>query len=287
MIPTLIEPIIVPKIWGGQSLASFYNIPTKEPIGEAWLFSSVPGKSSQLPLGLNGSLPLVKLLESLEPISVQVHPSDALALKLEGYPTGKAEAWYILEAAPSAVIYHGLKISVKDFFKRLNKGSFIPEECMNSFTPKPGDIIPIPPGIMHATKGHMIWLEVQQPSDFTYRCYDWGRDRRLDLKKSRLAVSTQYQLNKPLRAVSLDSQRDLLCACQHFAIEELRSKACVISQKNEILVPIDSSIMINDMIVPRFCAAFIPSGIKYNIGDSRVLRTYVPEDLNFNSNYLF
>ena len=50
---------------------------------------------------------LLKLLFTSQPLSIQVHPDDALAHEM-GLPRGKTEAWYILSAAPGAQVAVGL-----------------------------------------------------------------------------------------------------------------------------------------------------------------------------------
>ena len=49
---------------------------------------------------------------------------------------------------------------------------------------KAGDMIYIPAGTIHAIKGGIKLLEIQQSSDVTYRIYDWGRDREMHMRKS-------------------------------------------------------------------------------------------------------
>ena len=50
---------------------------------------------------------LLKLLFTLEPLSVQVHPGDAFARSM-GEARGKSEAWYVLSAEPGSRIALGL-----------------------------------------------------------------------------------------------------------------------------------------------------------------------------------
>jgi mannose-6-phosphate isomerase len=54
---------------------------------------------------------LAKLIDAKQDLSVQVHPSDAYALKNEN-SFGKTEMWYIVEADEGAGIYLGFKKDV-------------------------------------------------------------------------------------------------------------------------------------------------------------------------------
>ncbi|MFM8429158.1 MAG: hypothetical protein ACKN93_05470, partial [Candidatus Limnocylindrus sp.] len=73
----LIAPRLVPRVWGGTRLAGLFpdaapQEPAEVRFGEAWFGE------------IGDPRPLVKLLDVQERLSVQVHPDDALALKLNG-----------------------------------------------------------------------------------------------------------------------------------------------------------------------------------------------------------
>ncbi len=52
---------------------------------------------------------LVKLIDSNDYLSIQVHPDDKLAAKRGGLGNGKTEMWYILSADPEAELISGFK----------------------------------------------------------------------------------------------------------------------------------------------------------------------------------
>ena len=58
---------------------------------------------------------LVKLINSRENLSVQVHPDDKYALENEN-DYGKTEAWYVIDAKPGAKIVAGTKSCNKERF---------------------------------------------------------------------------------------------------------------------------------------------------------------------------
>ena len=49
---------------------------------------------------------LIKIITARDALSVQVHPEDNLARKLE-QGTGKTEMWYVLDCEPGACLYYG------------------------------------------------------------------------------------------------------------------------------------------------------------------------------------
>ena len=57
------------------------------------------------------------------------------------------------------------------------------ERCLRSVPVSKGDFIFIPAGTVHAIRGGLRLLEVQQSSDITYRLYDWGRPREVHVQK--------------------------------------------------------------------------------------------------------
>jgi mannose-6-phosphate isomerase len=56
------------------------------------------------------------------------------------------------------------------------------EELLNWIDVKPGDLIYVDAGTVHAIGPEVVLLEAQQNSDTTYRLYDYGRPRELHVK---------------------------------------------------------------------------------------------------------
>jgi mannose-6-phosphate isomerase len=200
------EPRLVEKPWGGGWLAQQYKSSTPAKIGEAWLLSTLKEGESTVdgqPLSkvLGAELPfVVKIIDAHENLSVQVHPSDEWAAKLEN-SRGKTECWLILEAKPGAGIYLGLKSGVT---RELLSQSVLASHGINSllqfFPVQRGDFIAVPAGTIHAIGGGVTLLEVQQASGITYRLWDWGRPgRELHIEKGLKVSSIQTGLDfKPL-----------------------------------------------------------------------------------------
>lgn len=199
--PLEFQPYLRPQVWGGDALGRLLGkeISTDTPVGEAWEICGLPQNPSvvidgtfagqRLPdlwerhfteiAGRNVStttFPLfVKWLDCRELLSVQVHPDDARAMELLGESSGKTEAWVVVDAEPAARVYAGLKagVSREEFLERLKQGTVA--DCLHSFVPKVGDCISLPAGTIHAAGGGVVFAEVQQPSDATFRLFDWNR----------------------------------------------------------------------------------------------------------------
>ncbi len=129
---------------------------------------------------------LVKIIQANETLSVQVHPDDEYASKVEN-SLGKTECWYILDAEPNATLIAGLheteeNYSREDLAKAIEDGSL--ENHLKSVSVQKGDFLFIPAGTVHAIQGGLRILEIQQSSDVTYRLYDWGRPREIHVEKS-------------------------------------------------------------------------------------------------------
>lgn len=143
----------------------------------------------------NGRFPLlIKLLDTRDWLSIQVHPDDRLAVELEGAGTfGKAEAWHILAADPGARMISGLKpgLSPDAFAAVIDRGELL--EWARFLDAVPGDTIYNRPGLIHALGPGITLYEVQQNSDVTYRVWDWNRPtsaaRPLHIAQSRAAAA--------------------------------------------------------------------------------------------------
>ena len=187
------------QVWGGDALSKLLGKPAADtPIGESWEVSGLAEHPSRIVSGTfaGQSLPdlwsrrsadltgrehaspvfplFVKWLDCRELLSVQVHPNDVFARTL-GQVSGKSEAWVVVQAEPTARIYAGLRTGVTrdELVSRLNAGTVA--ECLHSFVPKVGDCISLPAGTIHSAGGGVVFAEVQQPSDVTYRLFDWNR----------------------------------------------------------------------------------------------------------------
>ena len=118
---------------------------------------------------------LIKFLDIQNKLSVQVHPDDEIAA--ERYDAlGKAELWYVMDAAPDARIYCGFnkEMTAQEFYDRCNNGTVL--EVLNVITPRKGDVIQIKPGTVHAADGGILVAEIQESSILGFRLYDWGRE---------------------------------------------------------------------------------------------------------------
>jgi len=198
--PLAFEPIFKERIWGGRRLAEVFgkSLPPGVAIGESWELADLPEDKSRI---VNGPLAgrtlaeaiaelgpavtgdadyrppfplLIKLLDAQDVLSVQVHP-DAEACRRMGRGDPKTECWYILDAAPGAVIYKGLKPGTtrKQFARAVEAGTTA--ELLNRIEVRPGECHFLPSGTCHAIGAGLLIAEIQQPSDTTYRVFDWNR----------------------------------------------------------------------------------------------------------------
>ena len=217
----MFEPIFMERVWGGRRLESLYGkrLPPAVPIGESWEIVDRPEAQSIVREGpfqgatlhelwlehreeLFGNVPdsprfplLLKLLDAQENLSVQVHPPRGLAEKLGG--ESKTELWFIMNAAPGARLYAGVKNgTTRDtFLHALEHGSV--ERHLHAIEVQTGDALFLPSGRMHALGGGNVLVEIQENSDTTYRIYDWDRE-----KKGRAA--RQMHIAEAMQCVDFD-----------------------------------------------------------------------------------
>ena len=196
--------------WGGSSLREMFGLEIPdERSGEALAFSALPGLNSRDAqghtlteligehgarlLGTDIRLPvplLLKLIDARQDLSVQVHPDDSYAARVEG-KLGKTEAWIILRAEPGARLVYGIRpgYDLKALRALCERGAAV-EEALNTLPVQAGDVVYIPSGTVHAIGAGIVLYEIQQSSDVTYRFYDWdrkdehGRGRELHLDKA-------------------------------------------------------------------------------------------------------
>ena len=119
---------------------------------------------------------LAKIIDAKENLSIQVHPDETTAVKLNGEP--KDEMWVMLDEGS---VYAGIKADVDEAeLKKGIKGKKA-EDLLDQLDLKKGEAVNIPGGRVHAICAGALIYEVQQNSNTTYRLYDWGRARELHL----------------------------------------------------------------------------------------------------------
>jgi mannose-6-phosphate isomerase len=216
MMPLRLSSLFKQRPWGGRRLAERWNKPSGDSVGwaESWEVVDLGDEQSQVIGGpFNGrtlhelirergaellgrhaaseQFPLLfKFLDAAEHLSVQVHPNDEIAQRLRPGQRGKTEAWVILDAAPGSELFVGLRLGVDraTFERHLVAGTVV--DCLHSFPARIGDVVFVPAGIVHAIGAGVALAEFQQPSDITFRLFDWnrvdadGRSRPLHLSES-------------------------------------------------------------------------------------------------------
>ncbi|MCQ2799390.1 MAG: hypothetical protein MJ228_01330 [Bacilli bacterium] len=117
---------------------------------------------------------LIKYIDAGDNLSIQVHPDDEYARKVEN-DNGKDEMWYIVSAKPGALIYIGWKEDTdrEEVKKRIESNAI--EELLNKIYVKLGDSFFIEAGTVHAIGKGCLVAEIHQSSNVTYRLYDYGR----------------------------------------------------------------------------------------------------------------
>ena len=181
--------------WGGHMLRdTLMKDAPEDATGESLEISALPGLESMVSNGphagkslcrmvelwgeeltgtTGGRFPLLlKLLDTLLPLSVQVHPGDSDTVNGERV-TGKTEAWIILNAEPGARIVYGVETNGEPLKQIIDEGRL--EECLRWRTVRPGDVYYVPSGMVHALGEGILCYEIQQTRDVTYRLWDWGR----------------------------------------------------------------------------------------------------------------
>ncbi len=214
----LLQPCFVPKPWGGPHLtplAQAYQSP--QPVGEMVLLSALEVFSTEIIAGLpekqsfasywqneglerarrlgyhgGPEFPLLfKMLSTNEPLSIQVHPSDE-NLKAMGRPgLGKCESWVLLDHSADALLYLGLKKEHESFNLEQLETLEEPLSLFNQYKPARGDIYVLEPGLIHGTRGQLLFFEIQQSSDYTFRIFDFGRGRDLHLQDAQAVVNNR------------------------------------------------------------------------------------------------
>ncbi|MEW4568165.1 type I phosphomannose isomerase catalytic subunit [Tautonia sp. JC769] len=254
LTPLRFQPILKRLIWGGRRLGSKLHkelgpeadyaeswelsdhrhgqsVVAEGPLAGASLHDLVMTRGTELlgeAVGPREQFPLLlKFLDANQVLSVQVHPDDEQGRRLAD-DNGKTEAWVVIDAEPSSLIYAGLRAGVDrlGFAEALEHGRIA--EVLHAFEPKAGDCIFIPAGTVHAIGAGVLLAEVQQMSDATFRVDDWGRvgpdgsPRALHLTEAIEVTDYERGPVDPVRSRpdQIDGgTREHLIRCPYFALD--------------------------------------------------------------------
>ena len=249
--PFLLKPAFKDYLWGGDKLKHLYNKRSDLMIiSESWELSVCKGSESSIASGelkgmslgefaqkypgflgtKDGIKLLIKLIDAKQDLSVQVHPDDGYAARVEN-SNGKTEAWHILEREPGAYLYCGfLKETTSEEVRERIQNNTI-EKIMQKIPVEPGDKYFIPAGTIHAIGAGILIAEIQQNSDLTYRVYDFnrrgpdGNPRELHVKKALDVMSfkqaTQSDKDAPAAQKAHGYTLSRIACCDYFTVDKL------------------------------------------------------------------
>ena len=250
-----LKPSTKDYLWGGTLLKEWGKEAPTPTIAECWELSFNEAGPSFIASGKEsgkrlmdvaskediGSLPasfpffpvLIKLINSADNLSVQVHPSDEYALSHEGQ-YGKTEMWYVIAAEEGAGLYVGFKrkTSAEEVRQKIQNGTIL--ELLNFIPVHPGESYFIPSGTVHAIGKGVTVIEIQQNSTLTYRLYDYGRigkdgkPRELHVEKA-LKVLRYEPYSRP------SFPPHTIGSCRYFTSYEWN-----VEQRSEVVAPATS-----------------------------------------------
>ena len=234
LYPLKFTPVLKEKIWGGNKIETIlkHKISPLKNCGESWEISGIVddesvvangflaennlnelmeiyltdlvGEKNYEKYGLGFPL-LIKFIDAQDNLSVQVHPDDAFAQERYGQ-NGKTEMWHVIQADEGAGLYVGFnqKITAQQYLDAVEGGTL--EEYLKFYPVKPGDTFMIPAGTVHAIGKGVLLAEIQQPSDITFRIYDWnrvddqGNSRELHTEEAFDAIHSEKNLDPLLKS---------------------------------------------------------------------------------------
>ena len=222
-----LDPAFKDNLWGGTKLRTVFGKKCDyDVIGESWELSAHPDGQSRIADGrykgmlFNDYLSiigkealgwkcqaqdrfpvLIKFIDAKQALSIQIHPDDEYALENEG-EYGKNEMWYVIDCEPGAYLYCGLSkdVSKEEIEERIANNTIT--EVLNRIDVKPGDVVMVKAGTIHAIGAGILICEIQQNSNSTYRMYDYdrrdkfGNPRELHVAKALDVVDTKAYVKR-------------------------------------------------------------------------------------------
>lgn len=243
------QPLLKSTLWGGERIIPFKHLnDNMENVGESWEISGVKNNETIVSEGqykgkkLNDLVAelkeklvgkecykrygdefplLIKFIDARQDLSIQVHPTDEIAKK-QGRERGKTEMWYLMDSAPGAKLYSGLKkkITPEEYKKMVEDDTIC--DALAQYAVKEGDVFFLPAGRIHAIEAGCFLAEIQQTSDVTWRIYDFkrkdknGNYRELHTQQASEAIDYTVYDNYRTEYTPVQNQRQEVVKCQYF-----------------------------------------------------------------------
>ena len=321
LYPLKFEKVFIEKVWGGREFEKSLNmtLPKDKNIGESWEVSAHP---NGMGIVANGNLKgktlqeildeykeklvgekvykeygnrfplLIKYLDVNDRLSIQVHPDDEVALKKHN-ELGKSESWFIMEASKDAKLIMGMKkgVTKEEFLEKTAKNDF--SGLFEEISVKKGDLIDINPGMVHASlEGSVLFAEIQENSDITYRIYDFdrvenGKKRELHLKEAADVIDFDARAVVINTDLSNDENRKNIIKKKYYSIdkmkinekfEDINKKSMtiysILNGKGKIEYTLNNEK--KEVLIQKGETVLIPVGIDIElIGELEILRTII------------
>ncbi len=213
MLPLTFHTTYVHPVWGGDAISRARGLAAdaERNFGEAFDVTAHPDVCVTIANGplagmrlddairahhdeILGDVPeddviQITFMDARETLSVQVHPDEELARRLDG-DHAKVESWYVLDAEPGATLIAGSTTRDVGALRAAAADDTIGDAFGRRVEMHPGDFILIPAGTMHALGAGIFAVEVGSFGNQTYRMCDWGRGRELHVEKAFEALDT-------------------------------------------------------------------------------------------------
>lgn len=243
------KPLLMQSLWGGEKIIPFKHLYSDlTNVGESWEISGVKNNETVVDGGeYDGTLLnvlverlgpklvgqdnyerfgnefplLIKFIDARDDLSIQVHPTDEIALR-QGRRRGKTEMWYLMSSDKGAKLYSGLKkkITPEEYAAMVENDTIC--DALAQYEVKEDDVFFLPAGRIHAIGAGCFLAEIQQTSDVTWRIYDFkrkdkdGNYRELHTKQAAEAIN--YNVEKDYRTNYLPEKNQgvNLVSCPYF-----------------------------------------------------------------------
>lgn len=320
MYPLQFKPLIKQYLWGGRRLGDVLGKPIgdDDDYAESWEVvdhdsgqsvvadGELAGKTLRELVSNHGDelfgrhapqerFPLLfKFLDANAQLSVQVHPDDRGAAKLDPPDLGKTEAWVVMAAEPESYLYAGLKRGFDRAALEREVNRQTTELCLHKVQPKAGDCIFIPAGTVHAIGPGLVVAEIQQSSNTTFRLYDWnrvgkdGKTRDLHIEQALDAIDFERGPVDPQIPVTTHPHCEQLVSCEKFvlnrwSLDTTESVSVGDPDTFQILAVVDGAANVNGIagtvtrgqtvLVPAACS---PAIVTPAAGDATILQMHLP-----------
>lgn len=207
---------------------------------------------------------LTKFIDATGALPVHLHADDADARRLEHAPSGKTEAWHVLDAAPGTTALAGVEPGVDAATLRdaLDREDFT---LLRRLPVRPGETLYVPAGTLHSFGPGTLVYEIEQTSDvqrsaMRHRMEDGSRIDDAERRRNLDMLIAEWKPDPRPSFRPIDGT--ICCESPYFVLERHRAATTLALPTARIVTNVGAPVRVGAELLDRGRTLLLPAALR-------------------------